>query len=109
MWEYELPSDCAWAISKLFQLRGIYHNSIKVVVGDGRETILFYDCWMPAGILVERSELADHQSRHWKTVKVSDWREEGMWKIPSSFGRRWPGIARQIGEQVCSNQPDKVT
>lgn len=109
LWECDIPNDAAWAITKLFKLRGMYKNAFKVMLGDGRETLLFFDWWLPQGRNIDQSDIATQQATHWKTLKISEWRENGEWKIPSSFWRRWPQVARQICEQTCHSQPDKVT
>lgn len=44
----------------------------------------------------------------WKDAKVADWRENGRWKLPRGFVRRWPELARKISRQQLYDRDDKV-
>lgn len=108
LWDYKPPNDCSWAISKLFQLRDAYRMSFRVEIGDGRETLLFYDWWCGQQRIIDLEDIGAHTENHWRAIKVSDWRVNGAWRIPSSFARKWPNANQLICAQQVNNGCDKV-
>lgn len=107
IWEMEIPQDSSWSLRKILQTRELFKNFIAVEVGDGRETLLFYDQWMRNCRLADIEVLKDHISSWGRFLKVRDWWESG-WKIPSSFHRRFGSIADQIEQHRLCDDADRV-
>lgn len=57
IWEIEIHQDYSWSLRKLLQTRALFKQFITKKVGDGRETLLFYDLWMGAKRLTDMEEL----------------------------------------------------
>lgn len=106
LWAFREPQDCSWAIRKLLQLRDKLKKAIKVKIGDGRETSLFYDWWCGEDRIADMEGM--NTAIHWEKLRVGEWRENEAWKIPSSFRRRWPSIAKLIEDQQIYNCSDRV-
>lgn len=53
-WSMKLPTDSSWTLRKIFELRREGQQFIKVHVGNGRNTFLWYDNWHSLGPLYLR-------------------------------------------------------
>lgn len=79
---------------------------MKAVVGDGRQTSLFYDNWLPNGALVQRLNV--DVSIWGQNLTVHQWTNgNGNWNIPLSFKRRFPTIANEISGMKITTLPDR--
>lgn len=108
LWACKVPTDCSWAVRKLLQLCDQYRDAYHTVIGDGRETSLFYDCWMGECRIMEMDGISSQELGYMQNAKVSDWWVQGTWRIPNSFTRRWPAIVEQIKQHTLRNDHDKV-
>lgn len=107
-WQLEIPSDCFWALRKLLQLRDMYKECFKVIVGDGRETSLFFDWWTGDQRLADREGLKDEISLWGRHLKINSWRQHDRWMIPASFNRKWLRIAAEICQYKPAEGADKL-
>lgn len=41
-----IPQGCSWSGRKMLQLRPLLKHNIRMEVGDGHQTSLFYYCWL---------------------------------------------------------------
>lgn len=91
----------------MLKLREHFRSYTQVIIGDGRQTLLFYDKWLTQGPI---SQTIGEESRNWgEGLKVRQWWEEGLgWKIPNSFERRFPDIARRIKQIQLTEEEDIV-
>ena len=48
-WDAHLPSNCSWTWRKLLNIRHSFRSGIKHVIGNGRDTFLWFDYWLPRG------------------------------------------------------------
>jgi hypothetical protein len=53
-WEVKMPSSPSWVWRKLLNLRPIVQPHIKIVIGNGKATSLWFDNWHPLGLLVRK-------------------------------------------------------
>lgn len=111
-----LKQDCIWTVPhrvndpwtwrKVLKLRSNFAPYIKTVVGDGRETNLFFDRWLEVGPIIDMIGADNNQ---WgKNIRVADWRCNGEWSIPRTFKRRYPDIAEGIQAVALTQQKDRV-
>jgi hypothetical protein len=53
-WEVKVPSDPSWVWRKLLALRPIVHPLLKISIGNGKSTSLWFDNWHPLGSLADK-------------------------------------------------------
>ena len=49
LWDAHVPSACSWSWRKLLNLRDLVHSNFHHVIGNGRDTFLWFDYWLPIG------------------------------------------------------------
>lgn len=54
LWRVNSRQDDPWSWKKLFKLRAVFSSYITTCIGEGRQTSLFYDSWLPNGRIVDR-------------------------------------------------------
>lgn len=113
--EVYLKEACIWTVSqrvndpwtwrKLLKMRRKFYPYVESIVGDGRETSLFYDWWLKSGPIIG----AMSGNMLWnKNLKVSSWRQGKEWSIPGTFKRRYPDIVREIEAMELTEHSDAV-
>ena len=55
-WELPIPNNCSWTWRKLLQLRAEVRQFIRHIIGDGRNTLLWFDSWLPFGPIIPTFE-----------------------------------------------------
>lgn len=108
IWQVDVPNDCCYSWRKILKLRNIIKSLIHVKIGDGRQTSLFYDCWVGNKAIIDNIHLNGEVNVWGEDTLVADWIRDGIWHIPDSFRRKFPGIARDIQQIPIANQPDTV-
>ncbi|GKV10797.1 hypothetical protein SLEP1_g22110 [Rubroshorea leprosula] len=68
-------------------MQGLFKAYIRMVVGDGRETSLFFDWWFGESRICDRAGWIDKENSWGRTVNVAGWWVDGHWRIPRSFKR----------------------
>lgn len=53
VWNIKPKQDDPWTWKKLMKIRQVMYEHIITVVDDGRDTMLFYDNWLPCGNLAK--------------------------------------------------------
>ncbi|GAV67127.1 hypothetical protein CFOL_v3_10636 [Cephalotus follicularis] len=53
-WEIKKPTDCSWVWKCLLSLRPLVHDYIITKIGDGTQTIMWFDYWLPIGRIVQK-------------------------------------------------------
>lgn len=48
-WEVSIPNNPSWIWRKMLQAREVVRGSFSVTIGNGRNTFLWYDYWLPGG------------------------------------------------------------
>lgn len=82
-WQLKMPSSPTWTWRKLLNLRNIVHPYIKVAIGDGHNTSLWYDNWHPLGPLANRfGDRIIYDLSLPKNSKVSSIIKESKWAFP---------------------------
>lgn len=83
------------------------HEHINIIIGDGKDTKLFYDNWLPFGNL---AKLMSNDIKVWgEDLNVCQWWHGTKgWQIPSSFSRRYSHLAEEISKIQLSNSRDSV-
>lgn len=107
IWAIEVPQDCSWAWRKILQLRTSIHQHIEVIVGDGRECSLFFDNWLNGKSLIEVIGNNECVNQWGSLLRVSDWRVNGEWNVPTIFRRIYPVVAAEIMTIQCNGGQDK--
>ena len=80
-WDLPIPSNCSWTWRKLLGMRDrirpfIYHN-----IGDGTDTMLWFDNWLPMGpILSNFEERVIYDSGLSRHARVSSIIQNGTWR-----------------------------
>lgn len=105
-WKAKIPADCSFSWRKILKLRPCIENFMKIQIGDGRQTSLFYDSWLDSGRLIDRLTCPDEASVWGQDLLVSNWRRDNQWAVPDSFVRRHPDLAANILSVQLSNQAD---
>lgn len=83
IWEIKTFSDNPWWWKKLLQIREFPKDNIKHIIGNGQNTLFWWDNWDPIGPLKEKfGDIIIYDSRISKHVKVRDIIENGDWKWP---------------------------
>ena len=49
LWDVSIPTNSSWIWRKLLKMRTLFRNQIKHIVGDGNDTWLWFDDWLPLG------------------------------------------------------------
>ena len=49
LWEISIPNNASWTWRKLLQLRPIFRPLFKYSIGNGLDTWLWFDNWLPGG------------------------------------------------------------
>lgn len=57
VWNVEIKYNDPWSWRKMVKLKEILSRYVKVMVGDGRTTSLFYDNWLHIGSLSSHTNL----------------------------------------------------
>ena len=52
LWDFPIPNDCPWTWRKLLSLRDKFRPFIRSSVGNGFQTFLWFDYWLPMGPIV---------------------------------------------------------
>lgn len=95
IWQIRVPNDYSWSWRQILKARSVVKEFIKVIVGDGRHTSLFYNLWLGERRICD--ELTEQKIGNWgHLTTVHQWRDSTGWSIPDSFNRRFPLIAAQI-------------
>lgn len=90
------------------QMRPMFYVSFKCIIGDGRECSLFYDWWIGDCRLSDEEGVKAQIVSFGHNVKVRDWWGNDAWRIPASFSRRWPHIARRIETIQLHENSDQI-
>lgn len=106
IWNIKAREDDPWTWKKLLKVRGLFHDHIEVIVGNGRNTSLFHDNWLCIGNL---TKYMNADMKVWgENIKVCQWwHEERGWSIPTSFSRHYPHLATEISTKNLSENEDK--
>lgn len=54
LWAASIPQDCAWSWRKILGLGRKLREVMSIQIGDGIQSSLFYDSWLPGGRPVMR-------------------------------------------------------
>ena len=82
-WEVKVPSNSSWVWRKILNLRTIVLPHIKVIVGNGQNTSLWYDNWSTLGPLATRyGSRIIYDSRLTKDTTVSSIIRGSTWAFP---------------------------
>lgn len=81
IWQISISADYPSSWCKLLKLRNDFQRHSKVLIGDGRQTSLFYDYWLDSGPL---DHVIGEEINTWgKELEVIDWwNDENVWRIP---------------------------
>ena len=92
LWDISTPSDCSWTWRKLLSLRDRFRSHARWVVGNGRNTLLWFDNWLPIGPII--NAMGEHilfEIGLTRYATVADIIRNGHW--------RWPWTA---SEDLCT-------
>jgi len=107
IWRVSIPTDCSWSWKHILKTREVVRHCIRVMVGDGRTTSLFYDLWFGDSRLCDL--IAEDDIGVWGAdLTVHDWKHNSTWRIPDSFCRRYPTLAQQIQAQQLRTGEDTI-
>lgn len=83
------------------------HDHVIIVVSDGRDTMLFYDNWLPCGNL---AKFMGEDIHAWgENVKVLQWLQGNRgWNIPIGFSRRYSCLEAEICKMRLDSRKDDV-
>ncbi|KAH7836205.1 hypothetical protein Vadar_033678 [Vaccinium darrowii] len=82
-WEVKMPSSPSWVWRKLLNLRPLVQSHIKVIIGNGRSTSLWYDNWHPLGPLALKfGHRVIYDSGLTKVATVSAIIRNSRWCLP---------------------------
>lgn len=87
----------------MLKIRNLAKPFIQCIIGDGRQTSLFYDNWLEIGLL------ADNMQKDMKIwgdqLKVYDWWKQNIgWSIPVRFTKKYLMLAAAIKEKCLVNR-----
>lgn len=96
IWDVRIPKSCCWGCRKILQCRPHVHQFFWSVIGNGRDTILWFDRWedrCPLNDYVTPRQMA--QNGLSITTKVADVIQNDQWMWPSQLvdkfaGSMWP-------------------
>lgn len=82
-WEVKMPSNPSWVWRKMLNIRIIVQPHIKTIIGNGKDTSLWYDNWHPLGPLAEKVRPRIlYESGLPKGSKVSFIIKNSQWAFP---------------------------
>lgn len=82
-WQLKMPCSPTWTWRKLLNLRYVVHPFIKVIIGDGQSSSLWFDNWHPLGPLAERfGDRIIYDLGMPKDSKVSTIIRNSNWALP---------------------------
>lgn len=107
VWALEPRQDDPWTWKKLLKARSGFRDRVETIIGDGRQTSLFYDNWLKCGNLARYMNSDMHV---WgEEAIVQQWWQCGKgWNIPQSFSRIYPQLAEEISKVRLDNGQDIV-
>lgn len=107
LWNAKATDLHPWSWRKLLKLRLVFKSYLLHLIGDGRDTLLFYDNWLEGEPL---TTIVGEQAKTWgDELRVAQWWSmEVGWCIPLSFQRRFPELTRTIQQQSISGGKDQV-
>lgn len=106
MWSVRSRSEDPWTWRKILKARDSFAPCVKIMIGDGRTTSLFYDNWLQLGPI---HSIVEEDVKTWgRRTTVRQWWNGQRWEIPSSFRRRHPRIVEEIEKMQISEGADKT-
>ena len=82
-WDLPIPSNCTWTWRKLLGMRDKIRPFLKVQIGDGADTWLWLDSWLPMGpILQNFDDRIIYDSGLPRHARVSSIIRNGQWAWP---------------------------
>ena len=82
-WDLPIPSSCSWTWRKLLGMRDKIRPFLKVKIGDGADTWLWLDSWLPMGpILQNFDDRIIYDSGLPRHARVSSIIRNGQWAWP---------------------------
>ena len=83
LWEVNIPSNASWTWRKILRLRSLFRPLIKHCIGNGHDTSLWYDNWLPIGPIHEMmGNRVIYDSGLSKAAKVEAIVHGDMWQWP---------------------------
>ena len=83
LWEVHIPNDSSWTWRKILRLRPLFRPLIKHHVGDGCDTSLWFDNWMPMGPIHETmGDRVIYDSGLSRNSRVADIINMDVWHWP---------------------------
>nr|GEV17300.1 hypothetical protein [Tanacetum cinerariifolium] len=81
IWDVEIENADSWGFKNLMEIKDTVKSKIIHVLGNGRNTSMWYDKWHPQGPLCAMiSRRARYEAGLSKSINVSDMIEDGNWK-----------------------------
>ena len=82
-WELSTPSVCSWTWRKLLSLRDLIRPLIYHKIGNGMNTFLWFDTWLPSGPIVScYGNIIIYDSGLLREARVSTIIQNGNWAWP---------------------------
>lgn len=105
-WNIQPKANDPWFWKKLLKLRHVFLAHLSILIGDGRQTSLFYDPWIGDRPLESRMDVSPVI---WgENLTVNQWTHaDGSWNIPHSFARRFPALVEEIQTVALSDHSDQ--
>ena len=109
-WQVTIPSNPSWIWRKILQAREQCRGGFRVKMGNGQNTFLWYDYWLPNGIrpidILPQRTLSS-STLPW-TAKVADIIVNDRWNFPQE-ARLFQSLWSRINFQPRVSVPDLVT
>ena len=83
IWDVNIPSNASWTWRKLLNLRDIIRPHLQHTIGNGRDTFLWFDYWLPSGpIHSQYGDRVIYDSGLQRYARVSSIIYEEHWQWP---------------------------
>ncbi|KAJ9561158.1 hypothetical protein OSB04_006318 [Centaurea solstitialis] len=108
-WDVGVGFDSSWFWRKAIRIRCLFRNQIVHVIGDGKDTSLWFDSWHPVGPLsqfISKREI--YMARMDLDLKVCDVVSDGSWLWPVEVWYKHGNILQQFMPSLNSNVKDKI-
>ncbi|XP_022041433.1 uncharacterized protein LOC110944014 [Helianthus annuus] len=108
-WEIPVKGNITWSWRKMLSLRPMLRNYIWIEIGDGSNTLVWFDKWdavCPIGNIVTPRMIANAGFN--METKLAEVHSHGEWRWPTQWVVRFPALATLRHIILNANHRDKL-
>ena len=107
-WDIPIPKSCSWTWRKILKLQPLIRPLIQHIIGDGADTWLWVDEWLPQGPIIQVfDERTVHASQLPRNARVASIINNGTWVWPHANSTYMLALMQSILENMVPNISSK--